>query len=150
MDFFFFQLAIIFLPDLIWERIVAKYALARPPTSFETGLRTFTFGLTCYFITFAIFSLLSLDVVIPEVKRDEPFIVDKKYVTEFAAAISVSFVGSVLWLYAINFRWMSRILRHIGATKKFGGEDIWDFTFNSPEPWSEYVYVRDYENNKVF
>src|SRR3981081_249856 len=109
MDFFFFQLAIIFLPGLIWERIVAKYALARPPTSFETGLRTFTFGLTCYFITFAIFSLLSLDVVIPEVKRDEPFIVDMKYVTEFSSAISVSFVGSVLWFYAINFRWMSRI-----------------------------------------
>jgi hypothetical protein len=27
---------------------------------------------------------------------------------------------------------------------------VWDFTFNSPDAWSEYVHVRDYANNKVF
>jgi hypothetical protein len=40
MYIFFFQLVIIFLPGLIWERIVTRYALKREPTQFEIALRT--------------------------------------------------------------------------------------------------------------
>lgn len=150
MDIFFFQLAIIFLPGLIWERIVAKYGLKRPPTTFETGLRTFTFGVTSYLATFAIFSALGIDVVIPDVKKDGPFIVDRVYLAEFIAAVEISVCGAIIWLYVINKKWAGRFLRKIGATKKFGDEDIWDFAFTSDDPWAEYVYVRDYANEKVF
>jgi hypothetical protein len=150
MDFFFFQLAIIFLPGLIWERIVAKYGLKRRPTSFETGLRTFTFGLTSYVVTFGIFSALRLGFLIPEVKSNGPFIVDKQYLSQFVVAIAVGIAGSVFWLYSIRRRWAGRFLRWIGATKRYGEEDIWDFAFNSSAAWSEYVYVRDYANQKVF
>jgi hypothetical protein len=150
LDFFFFQLAIIFLPGLIWERVVTKYALSRAPTPFEIGLRTFTFGLTAYVITYAILTVAGIQVVIPEFKKDASFIIDKRFLTEFATAVIVAVCGSVFWLYALNYRWSSRILRCIGATKKYGGEDVWDFTFNSSDPWSEYVHVRDYANNKIY
>jgi Family of unknown function (DUF6338) len=150
LDFFFFQLAIIFLPGLIWERIVAKYALKRPPTTFETGLRTFTFGLTSYMATFALFFLIGIEVYLPEVKKDAPFIVEARYLKQFVVAIAVSLVGSIVWLYILNYRWGGWFLRAIRATKKYGDEDVWDFAFNSPAAWSEYVYVRDHENDKVF
>jgi hypothetical protein len=55
-----------------------------------------------------------------------------------------------LWLYLINYKIAGHILRKIGATKSFGQEDVWDFVFNSPQPAVEYVYVRDYEKQKIF
>jgi hypothetical protein len=149
VDFFFFQLAVIFLPGLIWERVVTKYALKRTPTPFETGLRTFTFGLVCYVITFAIFNLMGWGFVIPEVKKDAPFIIDRQYLSEFLTAILVSFVGSIVWLYATNHRWGGKLLVAIGATKRVGEEDIWDITFNSSAPWSEYVYVRELDKERI-
>jgi hypothetical protein len=150
LDFFFFQLAIIFLPGLIWERIVAKYALKRPPTAFETGLRTFTFGLTSYVATFGLFFLFGIEVYLPEIQKDASFIVEARYLKQFLAAIAVSVLGAVLWLYILNYRWGGWLLRKIKATKKYGDEDVWDFAFNSPAAWSEYVYVRDYKNDKIF
>jgi hypothetical protein len=83
-------------------------------------------------------------------KKDVPFIVDGRYLTEFLAAIAASLLCSVVWLYLTNHRLAGRFLRFIGATRKYGDEDVWDFSFNAPKAWSEYVYVRDYKNAKVF
>lgn len=49
-----------------------------------------------------------------------------------------------------NYKVLGSALRAIGATKSFGQEDVWDFVFNSPEAAVEYVYVRDYDKQKVF
>ena len=149
MDYFFFQLAIIFLPGLIWERIATRYALKREPSQFEVVLRTFTFGLAAYALTFMIYGLLGIDFIIPEIKRDAGFI-ERRFLSQFATASAVSLVCAVLWLYAINYKIAGNLLRLIGATKSFGQEDVWDFVFNSPEPAAEYVYVRDYDKQKVF
>src|ERR1044072_7241558 len=149
MDYFFFQLAIIFLPGLVWERIATRYALKRAPSQFEIVLRTFTFGLAAYALTFMIYGLLGIDFIIPEIKRDAGFI-ERRFIGQFAAASLVSLVCAVLWLYAINYKIAGNLLRMIGATKSFGQEDVWDFVFNSPQPAVEYVYVRDYEKQKVF
>ncbi len=150
MDFFFFQLAIIFLPGLIWERIASRYGLKRPPTQFEIALRTFTFGLAAYVITFGLYAAAGWEFHVPDVKHDTSFIADKKYLKEYIATIVVSIVGSVLWLYAFNHKLFGRFLRFIKATKKFGDEDLWDFMFNSADTRVQYAYVRDYENNKIF
>lgn len=149
MDYFFFQLAIIFLPGLLWERIASKYALKRPPTQFETALRTFVFGLTSYAITYLIYGAVGAEFILPEIKRDAGFL-ERKYLGQFVAAIAVSLVCAVFWLYLLNYKLLGGFLRFIRATKSYGQEDLWDFVFNSPEPSSEYVYVRDYERNKVF
>jgi Family of unknown function (DUF6338) len=150
VHFFFFQMAIIFLPGLVWERIVSKYGLKKSPTQFDIALRTFTFGLTAYAVTFIIYATIGFDFYIPEIKKDSTFIADRKYVGEFIVALLVAFVGSILWLYAYNRKLLGRLLRKIGATKKYGDEDVWDYVFNSADPRAEYVYVRDYKNNKVF
>jgi hypothetical protein len=138
MDYFFFQLALIFLPGLLWERIATKYALKRPPTQFETAIRTFTFGLAAYAITFIVYGLFGADFVIPKIKKDSGFL-ERKYLGEFAAAIGVSLACSIIWLYFLNYELLSRFLRFIRATKSFGQDDLWDFVFNSPDPAVEYV-----------
>lgn len=149
LDYFFFQLAIIFLPGLVWERISTRYALKRPPTQFEVALRTFTFGLTAYAVTFMIYGVLGFDFIIPEIKRDAGFI-ERRFLNQFAAAIAVSLACAVIWLYLVNYKIVGRLLRKIGATKSFGQEDVWDFVFNLPDAAVEYVYVRDYDKQKVF
>ena len=149
MDYFFFQLAIIFLPGLLWERIATRYALKRAPSQFEIILRTFTFELTAYAVTFVLYGLAGIDFVIPEIRRDAGFL-ERKFGNQFLAAIAVSLACAIVWLYLVNKAVLGRILRKIGATKSFGQEDVWDALFNSPDPEVEYVYVRDYEKEKVF
>jgi uncharacterized protein DUF6338 len=150
MDIFLFQLAIVFLPGLVWERVIAKYGLKRPPTQFEIGLRTFMFGLSVYVITYVVYWVAGYHFHVPEIRRDAAFIPDERYVIEFAVAIIIGVICSVLWLYAFNYKLLGRLLRTIRATKKYGDEDLWDFLFNSRDRRVEYVYVRDYANGKVF
>lgn len=150
MDFFFFQLAVVFLPGLVWERIVSKYALKKPPTQFEIALRTFTFGLAAYAITYTLYGFAGYPFYVPELARDTAFIADTKYVAEFASAFAVAFVSSIIWLYAFKWKLLGKFFRYIGATKKYGDEDLWDYIFNSSDARAEYVYVRDYTAQKVF
>ncbi len=71
-------------------------------------------------------------------------------VLQIAIATVVGFILGVIWLYAVNYKWMTRFLQTIGATKTYGDEDVWDFTFNSSDATSEYVHVRDFENKIVY
>jgi Family of unknown function (DUF6338) len=93
--------------------------------------------------------LFGFDFIIPEIKRDAGFL-ERRFLNQFATATVVSIVCAVIWLYLINYKIVGGILRKIGATKSFGQEDVWDFVFNSPDASAEYVYVRDYEKQKVF
>jgi len=96
-----------------------------------------------------IYGLFGLDFIIPEMKRDAGFL-ERKFFNQFAAAIIVSLVCAIIWLYLINYKLLGSVLRKIRATKSFGQEDVWDFVFNLPGAAVEYVYVRDYEKQKVF
>jgi hypothetical protein len=42
------------------------------------------------------------------------------------------------------------LLQKIGATKRFGDEDVWDFTFNSNDTRVEFVHFRDFEQKVVY
>jgi hypothetical protein len=53
-------------------------------------------------------------------------------------------------LYATNWKLLTRFLQCIRATKRYGDEDVWDFTFNSREAEVEYVNVRDFEKEITY
>lgn len=53
-------------------------------------------------------------------------------------------------MYAAKGKWLTRFLQKIKATKTYGDEDVWDFTFNSSDAASEYVHVRDFDNEIVY
>ena len=56
-DLFIVQVAILFLPGLIWAGLDSRYALKSKPSEFQYTLRAFQFGLTTYAVTFGIFAL---------------------------------------------------------------------------------------------
>ena len=45
---------------------------------------------------------------------------------------------------------MTRALQWIGATRRYGDEDVWDFYLNSGDKHVEYVHFRDFTTNLVF
>ena len=69
---------------------------------------------------------------------------------EVASAIFVGVVLAIIWLFASNHKWDTRFLQWIGATKTYGDEDVWDFTFNSPVAAVEYIHFRDFANKIVY
>lgn len=149
INFFIFQLAIIFLPGLIWERVATKYGPAHKPESFEVIIRTFTFGLTSYMITFALYWFFGADFLFPNLQSDGTAL-DAKYLREYAVTLAVAAFCSLLWLYAVNNGLLGRFLGKVRATKRISPHDIWDQVFNSRQAFAEYVYVRDYDKGLVF
>jgi hypothetical protein len=154
VDIFFLQLIIIFIPGLIWERIDSQYGRSRATQQWDILRRTFVFGLAAYVITFGLFWCISLKYdgwafKFFDVKPGVTFL-DTDSVKEIAIASCVSLVSSIVWLYATNKKWLTRLLQKIGATKRFGDEDIWEFMFNSDRPEVEYVHVRDFDKKLAY
>src|ERR1019366_8179243 len=50
---------------------------------------------------------------------------------EIIVTTFVAFCCSIVWLYFVKFNLLTRFVQLIGATKRFGDEDVWDFTFNA-------------------
>jgi basic membrane lipoprotein Med (substrate-binding protein (PBP1-ABC) superfamily) len=56
VDLLIVQLAVIFLPGIIWARLDAGYAAKVKPTDVEFFLRAFLFGISTYAVEFLVFS----------------------------------------------------------------------------------------------
>lgn len=144
----FLELALILMPGFIWMRIHVKYGAPAERTSFDIILNAFMFGVIAYGVLFAMdrligaqFHLLDLDL---EAKKLDPGIL-----TDAFWALMISLAGSVVYLYAENYKLITRFLQLIKATGRFGDEDVWDFIFNSKAKLT-FVHVRDFEKGAVF
>jgi len=62
----------------------------------------------------------------------------------------ISISSSILWLYAANYKILTRILQKIKATRKYGDEDVWDFFLNSSSKEVEFVNIRDFDRKVIF
>jgi len=60
VDIFFFQLVIIFIPGIVWERVDTQYGRERAKEQWDVIRRSFIFGLFSYVILFALSWSLSL------------------------------------------------------------------------------------------
>lgn len=149
MDIFLLQLAIIFLPGLIWERVDAQFLQKRVPAQFDVLRRTFVFGLVSYLATYGIYRLIGVPFELFEPKNDATFLGEPAFI-EVIVTSFVAFCCSILWLYFVKFNLLTRFVHLIGATKRFGDEDVWDFTFNARDRNVEYVHVRDFDKKIVY
>jgi hypothetical protein len=98
MDIFFFQLVIIFIPGIIWERIDAQYGSNRATQQWDILRRSFVFGLAAYLVTFCAYWLASffvpgLNFQLFQFKKDVEFL-DAASVKLIFAASLVSMVCS--------------------------------------------------------
>jgi hypothetical protein len=154
MDIFFFQLIIIFIPGIIWERLDAQSGRNRATEQWDILRRTFVFGLSAYVITFCIYWLASLyftglNFQVFKFEKDVEFLDGPAIKLIFYASL-VSLFCAVIWLYSSNYKLLTRLLQWIKATKRYGDEDVWDFTFNSGKPEVEYVHVRDFDKKITY
>jgi hypothetical protein len=151
IDLVIVQFAIIFLPGLIWAGLDSRYARKSKPSEFEYTLRAFLFGMTSYAATFVIYAAFGRPFNLSDLSgaastgQFTPSIFK-----EVVSALVVGLVLAILWLYASNYKWATRFLQKIGATKTYGDEDVWDFTFNSSVAAVEYVHFRDFANQIVY
>ena len=151
VDLLILQLAVIFLPGIVWARLDSSYAAKVKPSEIEFFLRAFLFGITTYAIVFLLFSAFGRPFVIADFAdaATKP-IVTRAVVYEVVWALGVGLVLALLWLYAATYKLITRLLQKIRATKKYGDEDVWDFTFNSTKAAVEYVHFRDFANSCVY
>jgi hypothetical protein len=151
IDLLLLQLAVLLLPGLIWARFDARYALKTRPSDTEFFLRAFQFGLVSYGITFLIYWTIGWPFTVVDLgdAASKP-VLTSAIVKEILGAICVGFVLSILWIYSATYKWITWILQKIKATKLYGDEDVWDYTFNSPIPAVEYINFRDFENEVVY
>lgn len=151
IDLLFVQFALVFLPGLIWAGLDSRYAVKSNPSEFRYVLKAFLFGLASYAVTFALYSALGWQFSIADFQdAASKGIFSPTTFKEIAAATGMGLLLAILWLYAANYKWDTRFLQWIKATKTYGDEDVWDFTFNSSAAAVEYVHFRDFANRIVY
>jgi Family of unknown function (DUF6338) len=151
IDVVIIQIAIIFLPGLIWAGLDSRYALKSKSSEFQYTLRAFLFGLASYTVTFGIYALLGWPFNLADLSGAAATgIFTPAIFREVASAVVVGLVLAILWLYASSYKLVTRFLQKIKATKTYGDEDVWDYTFNSSKAAVEYVHFRDFANKIVY
>lgn len=144
------QIALIFLPGIIWATIDCKYGAGLRPDQFTLILRSFLFGVAAHSVLYVIYGMFSVRYGYTEVAGANAQIDLVEFMDEIFWSLPLALVMSILWLYAVKNRLLARFLNRIGATKRYGDEDVWSFTFNSGQPHVEYVHVRDLPTGMTF
>lgn len=148
---FLLQLAILFLPGVIWAHLDSKFATKGAPSQLEFLARALVFGLVSYATTYLLFWLFRYPFEFIDLEEiDSATVITRAVVSQIVAATAVGFILSVVWMYGVRFKWLTRLLQWIGATRTYGDEDVWDYTLNSRSAVSEYVHYRDFDNEIVY
>ena len=136
---------------MIWAQIDARYAAKEKPGQAEFLIRAFLFGLSTYAIVYVGYRLLgqsfsSLDVA----SSGQTRLLLDDFVDEILISAAAAFVLAIAWIYVSTYKLLSRLLVSVRATRKYGDEDVWDFTFNSSHGEIEYVQVRDFSKGTTY
>jgi hypothetical protein len=146
----FVELALIFLPGFVWLKIHMRFGAKGETPQFDMILNAFLFGVTSYLILYGIYAYRGATLAIMDLDTNSTKIIDPKIFKEILYAIAVAIIGSILTLYAENYKVFTWFVQKIRATKRFGDEDVWDFVFNSSSKSVNYVFVRDFEQRVVY
>ena len=146
----FVELALIFLPGFVWLKIYMRFGAKGETPQFDMILNSFLFGVTSYLILYGIYTYRGATLAILALDTNSTKIIDPKIFKEILYAIGVAIIASILTLYAENYKVFTWFVQTIGATKRFGDEDVWDFVFNSSSKSVNYVFVRDFEQRVVY
>ncbi|MAO90795.1 MAG: hypothetical protein CMM78_01295 [Rhodospirillaceae bacterium] len=145
------QIALIFIPGLLWASIEKKYASKGMLSITWFVMRTFLFGVLSYAILIAIFLMFGIQSDLVTSSATQSDVIPNVHLQDAILATVVSFPSSILWLYIQNYKILTKLLQAIGATKTFGEEDLWDYIFNSANKGVvEYVHVRDFDKELVY
>lgn len=151
LNVFIAQVAVLLLPGIIWARLDSRYAGKETASEFDFVVRAFVYGLASYAVTFVLYSIAQQPFAMVDVAAaQQRSVITWQVGGEIVVASAVGFGLGVLWVYASTWKWLSRFLQAIRATKRYGDEDVWDFTFNSSSPSVRFVNVRDFDKKIVY
>ncbi len=150
MDFALAQLALIFMPGLIWANIDAKYGVGLKPSQTLTLIRSFLFGMATYVVLYIIYLILGYDFGYEALGTNSEKIDFIELRDEISWSLPLSLALSIGWLFFVKNRIFMKFLHYIGASLRYGDEDVWSFTLNSSQANVEYVHFRDLKNGHVF
>jgi hypothetical protein len=150
MNTFILQLIILLFPGFIWLKIEEVSTRTGGWSNYEKILRAFFYGLVSYLTIFGLYELCDQEFTRINMDTANGEIINLKHLDEIIFSILTSVIISVLWCTAKNKKYFIRTLQWLNVTNKFGDEDLWDYIFESPDAFSEYVHVRDFENQLVY
>lgn len=150
MDIALAQLALIFIPGIIWANIDAKYGAGLKPNQSMLLIRAFLFGVATYAVLYIAYKICGKTFGYPDLAKDTKNVNFIKLSDEIALSIPLSFAMSIFWLWVVRFRCLTKFLHCIGATRRYGDEDVWSYTLNSDQSHVEYVNLRDLKNGFIF
>ncbi|MBC6428575.1 MAG: hypothetical protein GDA55_05030 [Cellvibrionales bacterium] len=151
MDIALAQLALVFLPGIIWATIDAKYGAGLKPSQATLLIRAFMFGVTTYAILYGIYWIFgktfgysaALDSGATSLNFTE-------LADEIAFSVPLSLVLTICWLWIVQNRLLNKFLHKIKVTQRYGDGDVWSYALNSDDANVKYVHLRDLENDFVF
>ena len=149
IDLLLIQLAVVFLPGLIWTQLAATYAMKERPKPTEFLVRAFFFGLLTYMAVYFMYGWFGREFSEPPV-GDPQQLLNFDFADEILWSSGAALVFSFVWIYGSTQRWMTRLLNRVGAATTHGKEDIWDLTFSRLQAEVEYVHVRDLERGITY
>jgi hypothetical protein len=150
LDFALAQLALVFMPGIIWANIDAKYGAGLKPTPTILVVRAFLFGMATYTALYLIYGLCEKSFGYATLGTNTERVYLSLLKDEIAWSIPLSFVLSIFWLWAVRNRLLMKFLHKIRASNRYGDEDVWSFTLNADQARVEYVHFRDLENGYIF
>ncbi len=149
---FLIQLALLLLPGVLWARIDAAYGMNRDRSDIEFVVRAVLFGITSYLLTYVAFWTVGkpFEMIDWNSAANERSVLTDEVVAQLAWAALIGFLCAIAWLYLVNYKLVTRLLQAIGATKRYGDEDVWEFTMNSNAESLRFAHVRDFTNSVVY
>ena len=149
IDLLFIQLAVVFLPGLIWTQLAATYAMKERPSPADFLVGAFFFGLLTYMVVYFMYGWFGREFSEPPV-GDSQQLLNVDFADEILWSSGAALVFSFVWIYGSTRRWMTRLLNWMGAATTHGRGDIWDLTFSRSQAEVEYVHVRDLERGITY
>lgn len=148
------QLALIFMPGLIWANIDEKYGAGKPPDHVKFFVRVFLFGMSTYVALYGLYSLAALffkelefghygwaeDITNPDLTA---------FIDEIFWSVPLSLFLSVLWLYAVRCKVLRKLLHYLNATERLGDEDLWSTILKEDKP-GDPIYFRDCAKDLIY
>ena len=150
MDLALAQLALVFMLGIIWANIDVKYGAGQKPQQSMFVIRAFMFGMATYATLYMIYLICEKPFGYEALIEEPRWLNFYELKDEIAWSIPLSLVLSTIWLWIVRFRLLKRFLHRIGATRRYGDEDVWSYTFNLGDANVEYVHFRDVESGFVF
>lgn len=148
IDIAVFQLALIFFPGIIWSLMHRAFCEKERGSEFYFILNCFVFGVVTYFITFSLYDAFGHLHPVARFFADGQASASVFSLTDLLVTSGVAIFLGLLWTYSATYKPQYWFMQKIKASRKFGNEDVWDFTFNNPA--IKYVNIRDFEKRLIY